>query len=81
MNALISGQAAVAILVDGDQVSSFTWDDPYVLVPRRLSDLRMLFGTATDVVGHACCLSFPSDGGTGPFLEPGPRGAYVLDST
>ena len=49
MKALISGQAAVAVMVDGDEMSSFTWDDPEILIPRRPSDLRLLFGTATDI--------------------------------
>jgi hypothetical protein len=49
MKALISGQSAVAVLLDGDQLSSFSWDNPDVLVSRRWSDLRLLFGAATDV--------------------------------
>lgn len=49
MSALVSGQAGVAVMVDGDQLHSFTVDSPNELVPRREADLRYLFGGATDV--------------------------------
>jgi hypothetical protein len=50
MNALVSGQAGVVVLSDGDQLHSFTIDNPNELIPRRESDLRFLFGGATDVI-------------------------------
>ena len=50
MKALISGQAAVGVLWDDDRLFSFSWDDPELLVPRHPGDLRLLFGTATDLV-------------------------------
>ena len=42
MNALVSGQAAVAVLLEGDRITSFTWDSSDIEVPCRRDDLRFL---------------------------------------
>jgi tetratricopeptide (TPR) repeat protein len=49
MDAIISGRAGVALLVDGEVLSSFDVEDPGTLMPRRPADLRLLFGEAPDV--------------------------------
>ena len=49
MNVIISGQAGVALLLDGATFLSFDVDDPDTLLPRRQSDLHLLFGEATDL--------------------------------
>jgi tetratricopeptide (TPR) repeat protein len=49
MDAIISGRAGVAVLLDGEALSSFDVDDPETLLPRRPADLRLLFGEAPDV--------------------------------
>lgn len=50
MKAWVSGQAAVAVLVEGETISSFELDSPNLLVPRQAGDLSHLFADATDVV-------------------------------
>jgi hypothetical protein len=50
MIVLVSGQAGVAVVVEGDQLHSFTVDSPNELVLRREADLRYLFGGATDIM-------------------------------
>lgn len=49
MNAIISGRAGVALLLEGEVLSSFDVEDPATLLPRRPADLRLLFGEAPDV--------------------------------
>src|SRR6202140_3013907 len=49
MNAVISGTAGRALLVDGKSLKSFDVDDPSKLVDRRQSDLRYLFGEGRDL--------------------------------
>jgi tetratricopeptide (TPR) repeat protein len=49
MNAIISGRAGVALLLDGDSLVSFDVDDLDTLLPRRHSDVRLLFGEAPDL--------------------------------
>jgi len=49
MNALISGQAGVAVLIQGDTVTSYTLDDPEVMVLQSSSAVPYLFADATDV--------------------------------
>ncbi|MDT5159319.1 MAG: hypothetical protein QOH51_3676 [Acidobacteriota bacterium] len=58
MDAMISGRAGVALLVEGQVFSSFDVEDPATLLPRRPADLRLLFGEAPDIeffedVNHA----------------------------
>ncbi len=48
-NAIVSGQAKTALLIDGDIFLSFDIDAPEILKPRRESDFRFLFGEATDL--------------------------------
>ena len=49
MDAIISGRAGVAFLVDGEVLSSFDVEDPNTLLPRRPADLRLIFGEAPDI--------------------------------
>jgi len=48
-NAIVSGQAKTALLIDGDKFLSFNIDAPEILTHRRESDFRYLFGEATDL--------------------------------
>src|SRR5438045_561883 len=49
MDAVISGRAGKALLLDGESLKSFDVDDPYKLVPRQQSDLPYLFGETQDL--------------------------------
>ncbi len=49
MDAVISGRAGKALLLDGDSLKSFDVDDPSKLVSRRQSDLPYLFGETQDL--------------------------------
>ncbi len=49
MDAVISGRAGRALLLDGDSLKSFDVDDPSKLVPRRQSDVPYLFGETQDL--------------------------------
>jgi tetratricopeptide (TPR) repeat protein len=49
MNAVISGTAGRALLVDGKSLKSFDVDDPSKLVERKQSDLPYLFGEGRDL--------------------------------
>lgn len=49
MNAVISGRAGKALLLDGDSLKSFDVDEPSKLVSRRQSDLPYLFGETQDL--------------------------------
>ena len=49
MDAIISGRAGVAFLIEGEVFSSFDVEDPATLLPRRAADLRLLFGEAPDI--------------------------------
>ena len=48
MNAVVSGHSGVAVLIEGDSLSSIqTWDEE--VLPRRPRDLRFLFNGARDL--------------------------------
>ena len=49
MDAIISGRAGVAFLIEGEVLSSFDVEDPVTLLPRRPADLRLVFGEAPDL--------------------------------
>ena len=49
MNAVISGTAGRALLVDGNSLKSFDVDDPSKLVDRQRSELPYLFGEGRDL--------------------------------
>ena len=49
MNAVISGRAGTALIVNGQTLLSFDVDEPETLVPRAQSDLPYLFGDARDL--------------------------------
>src|ERR1700755_2743280 len=49
MDAIISGRAGVAFLVEGGVFSCFDVEDPNTLLPRRPADLRLVFGEAPDI--------------------------------
>jgi DNA-directed RNA polymerase specialized sigma24 family protein len=49
MNAVISGRAGVAILLQGDQLLSMDLDEPEELVPRRPDEYHLLIGDGTDL--------------------------------
>src|SRR5258706_6637620 len=49
MNAVISGTAGRALLVDGKSLMSFDVDDPSKLVVRQQFDLPYLFGEGRDL--------------------------------
>jgi tetratricopeptide (TPR) repeat protein len=48
-NAIVSGQAKTALLIDGETLFSFSIDTPEIFTPRRKSDFRFLFGEVTDL--------------------------------
>ena len=50
MNVLISGQAGIAAIIQGDTVTSYTLDEPEVMVPQSSSAVPYLFADATDVI-------------------------------
>lgn len=49
MDAIISGRAGVALLIEGEACFSFDVENPAALAPRRHTDLRLLFGEAPDL--------------------------------
>jgi recombination protein RecA len=49
MDAIISGRAGVALLVEGDSLQSFEVDDPHSLRPRHPAEVRLLFAQAPDL--------------------------------
>ena len=49
MHALISGRSRRALIIDGELLKSFDFDNPSKIVPRRKSDLSYLFGEAADL--------------------------------
>jgi recombination protein RecA len=49
MDAIISGRAGVALLVEGDRLHSFEVGEPLTLWPRRPSEVRLLFDDAPDL--------------------------------
>ena len=49
MDAIISGRAGVAFLIEGEVFKSFDVEDPATLLPRARADLRLLFGEAPDL--------------------------------
>jgi len=49
MDAVISGRAGRALLLDGESLKSFDVDDPSELVSRQQSDLPYLFGETQDL--------------------------------
>jgi tetratricopeptide (TPR) repeat protein len=50
MNAVISGRAGLALVIEGEALLSLDVDDLKTLVPRHPSDLRFLLSDATDLV-------------------------------
>ena len=48
-DAVISGRAGVALLLEEDSLSSFDVNDPSKLVPRQQADLHFLFGETRDL--------------------------------
>ena len=50
MNAVISGRAGLALLIDDESLMSVDVDDLGTAIPRSRSDLRFLLGDATDLV-------------------------------
>ena len=50
MQAIVSGQAGLAVLIDGESIYSIEANDPGVDTPRDRTDLLHLFAGATDVV-------------------------------
>ncbi|MEK6303475.1 MAG: tetratricopeptide repeat protein [Acidobacteriota bacterium] len=50
MNAVISGRAGLALLIEGESLMSLDVDDLETLVPRSSYDLRFLLADATDLV-------------------------------
>ena len=50
MNAVISGRAGMALLIDGESLMSLDVDDLETLVPRSPYDLRFLLADVTDLV-------------------------------
>ena len=50
MNAVISGRAGLALLIEGESLMSLDVDDLETLVPRSHYDLRFLLADATDLV-------------------------------
>ena len=51
MNVLISGQAGIAAIIQGDTVTSYTLDEPGVMVPQSSSAVPYLFAAFGDVRG------------------------------
>lgn len=49
MQAIVSGRAGRALILDGESLNSIEIDDPSKLVLRRRSDLPYLFGEASDL--------------------------------
>ncbi len=49
MNAVISGRAGVALVVQGDQLFSLDLDEPDELIPRRHDEYHLLIGEGTDL--------------------------------
>ena len=49
MNAVISGSAGVALLVDGDRLSSIDIGALDEVVPRSSTEVRLLFGDSGDL--------------------------------
>jgi RNA polymerase sigma factor (sigma-70 family) len=49
MDAVVSGRAGVAILLDNGSLMSFDVDEPATLLPRSQSDVPLLFGEANDL--------------------------------
>lgn len=49
MHAVISGRAGVAIVVEGDRLSSISACEPHVSVPRRADEVPLLLGEAQDL--------------------------------
>ena len=49
MQAVLSGHACVALLIDGSVMQSMHYEDMDHLVPRRPEEFRALFGDATDL--------------------------------
>lgn len=52
MEALISGRAGLALVVDGDRLASIHAADPEFMVPRQPADFRYLAGEAQDFVPY-----------------------------
>ncbi|HLG14687.1 MAG TPA: tetratricopeptide repeat protein [Blastocatellia bacterium] len=50
MNAVISGRAGLALLIEGESLMSLNVDDPETLVPRSRQDLRFLLAEADDLI-------------------------------
>jgi hypothetical protein len=50
MEAVISGQAGVALLIDGKRLSSIHVHAPSQVVPRRAGEFHYLFGAADDLI-------------------------------
>lgn len=50
MNAVISGRAGLALVIDGERVMCLDVDDLETLVPRSQSDLRFLLADADDLI-------------------------------
>ena len=50
MEAVLSGQAGIALLMRADEFSSIDIDSPDVTVPRRAADFHLLFGGANDLI-------------------------------
>lgn len=50
MDVLISGQAGIAVLIQGDTVTSYSLDEPEFSVPQSSSALPYLLADATDVL-------------------------------
>ena len=49
MDAVVSGQARTALIIDNGNLLSFNLDSPENLIQRRESDIRYIFGEATDL--------------------------------
>lgn len=50
MNAVISGRAGVALIIDGEQMASVNIDAPDEFVPRHAAEFPMLFADAGDLL-------------------------------
>jgi hypothetical protein len=49
MDAIVSGHAGVALLLNGGELRSLHYDRPEELIPRRASEVDLLFGGAKDL--------------------------------
>ena len=49
MDAVISGRAGVALLLDGERLSTFNLEEPERLAPRNYFDVPYLFGESSDL--------------------------------